>query len=104
MTKLIAIITLLACMATASIAQNRANIKGKVVDSISKESMEFATVAVLNNRDSALISYTTTLKTGEFALHNLPVGAGLKLVISFVGYDNYRKYFTLDKGETRDLG
>jgi hypothetical protein len=104
MTKLIAVIGILACITTTGLAQNRANIKGIVVDSVSKDVMEFATVAVLNRKDSSLISYTTTLKTGEFNLHNLPAGVGLKLIISFVGYDNYRKYFTLNKAETVDLG
>jgi len=95
---------MLACISTSGLAQNRANIKGKVVDSTTKETMEFATVAVLNRKDSSLVSYTTTLKTGEFNLHNLPSAVDLKLVISFVGYSNYRKYFRLEKGETVDLG
>ena len=97
MTKLIAIIALLAVITLTSQAQNRANIKGKVVDSVSNEVLEFATVAVLNAQDSSLVSYTTTIKTGEFTLRNLPAGVALKVVISFIGYNNFRQLMTLEK-------
>jgi len=102
--KFIAIIALLAITATASLAQNRANIQGKVVDSASNEILELATVAVVNPTDSSLISYTVTNKAGEFTLHNLPSDKPVKLVISYVTYNNYRKNLNLKKGETLQLG
>lgn len=102
--KPIAILVLLACMIQAGIAQNRANLTGKVVDSASNEILELATVAVVNPTDSSLISYTVTNKTGEFTLHNLPSDKAIKLVISFITYNNFRKILTLQKGETLPLG
>lgn len=102
--KFIAIIALLTCMVTAGLAQNRANIQGKVIDSASNEILELATVAVVNPTDSSLISYTVTDKTGAFTLHNLPSDKALKLVISFVTYNNYRQVLNLKKGETLQLG
>lgn len=102
--KFIAIIALLTCMVTAGLAQNRANIQGKVVDSASNEILELATVAVVNPVDSSLISYTVTDKTGAFTLHNLPSDKPLKLVVSFVTYNNFRKSLNLKKGETLQLG
>jgi hypothetical protein len=104
MYRLLATAALLILLASAGKAQNRANIKGKVVDSLNREALEFATVAVLDLKDSSLVSYTLTIKNGEFALHNLPAEKRLKLVVSFVSYQNYRKAFTLDKGALLDMG
>ncbi|MDB5123152.1 MAG: outer rane beta-barrel protein [Mucilaginibacter sp.] len=92
----------------SSLAQNRpiAIIRGKVIDSISNKTLELATVAILDVKDtsSSLISYTLSDKTGMFTLHNMPVGVPLKILISFVSYQPYRKIFTIKRGETVDLG
>jgi hypothetical protein len=104
MNRLLAIAVFFTLLATVGMAQNRANIKGKVVDSLNREALEFATVAALDLKDSSLISYTLTTKGGEFSLHNLPADKSLKLVISFIGYRNFRKVFKLEKGEMLDMG
>ncbi|MEO6521202.1 MAG: TonB-dependent receptor [Mucilaginibacter sp.] len=87
-------------------AQNRAVIKGKVIDSLSNEPMEFTTVAALNLRDTtnSLIAYTVTDKKGAFTLHNMPAGVPIKLLITFVAYQPYRKFLTLIKAQEVDLG
>lgn len=104
MIKSITIISLLLLLATSAISQSRGLVKGKIVDSASNSALELATVAVLNASDTSLISYTLTLKTGEFALHNLPSGKDLKLLVTFVSHESYRKLFRLDKGSTLDFG
>jgi hypothetical protein len=87
-------------------SQNRATVKGKVADSASRAPMEFATVAVLNLQDTtnSLVAYMVTDKTGSFALHNLPAGVPLKVLITFVSYRPFRKFMTLAKAETVDIG
>ncbi|MFA6084954.1 outer membrane beta-barrel protein [Mucilaginibacter sp.] len=87
-------------------AQNKTVIKGKVIDSLNNTPIEFATVAVLDNRDTTtnLLSYTITDKNGAFNLHNIPKEIPVKIFISFVAYQPYRKIVTLDKTETLDLG
>ncbi len=91
---------------SVSYAQNRATIKGKVIDSLTNEPMEFTTVAALNLRDTtnSLIAYTVTNKKGEFALHNMPAGVPIKVLITFVAYQPYRKFLTLAKTQEVDLG
>jgi hypothetical protein len=93
-------------MTTSINAQNRAVIKGSVIDSVTKQRVELATVAVLNMKDtaSALVSYTVTDNKGQFTLHNLPAGVPLKVLITFVAYKPYRKLLTLNKAEIVDLG
>lgn len=72
----ILLLALLLLVATAGVAQNKSLVKGKVIDSLSNEPVELATVAVLEMRDtsSVLLSYTLTDKKGTFVLHNVPDG------------------------------
>jgi hypothetical protein len=87
-------------------AQNRAVIKGKVIDSLNNQPMEFTTVAALNLRDTtnSLIAYTVTDKKGEFTLHNMPAGVPIKVLINFVTYQPYRKFLTLTKAQEVNMG
>jgi hypothetical protein len=96
---------LLLAVFTAS-AQNKAAIKGRIVDSADNTPVEFVTVAVLTVQDttSLLYSYTITDKKGMFNLHNLPEGVPLKIFISNVAYRSYRKLITLSKSQSLDLG
>jgi len=86
--------------------QNRAVIKGRIIDSAENKPMEFATVAVLSLKDTtySIVSYMVTDKKGEFALHNLPGGVKLKVLVSSAGYQPVRRFMTLDKTQTVDIG
>jgi len=66
--------------------------------------LEYATVAVTESKDSALIAYTLSTKDGSFTLRNLPAERPLRLFISYVGYKPFRKNLFLKKGETEELG
>lgn len=88
-------------------AQNRAEIKGKTIDSADKKPAEIVTVAVLHAKDTtanALIAYAQTDKDGLFNIRNLPAGVPLKAVISYVGFRTYVKFFSLVKGQTLNMG
>ncbi len=91
---------------TGIVSAQKGTIKGKVIDSVNHAPIEFATVAISVVKDSTseLYSYTLSDKTGAFSLHNLPVGKSLKILISIMAYQPYRKFITLNKGETFDLG
>jgi len=104
MRKLLSVLLLL--ITATAFSQSRATIKGKVTDSVTHQPMELATIAVLNVKDSvaSLISYTVSDKNGQFALHNLPAGIPIKILISFVTYQPVRKFLNLSKGETVDIG
>ncbi|MBW4889668.1 TonB-dependent receptor family protein [Mucilaginibacter sp. HMF5004] len=93
-------------MAFAGLAQNHAEIKGRVLDSVSYQPLALATIAVVNVQDSlsSLVSYTVTDKTGAFTLHNLPSGVQLKILITYVGCYPFRKIITLNKNQAVDIG
>lgn len=87
-------------------AQNASVIKGRVIDSASNKPVEFATVVISDARDTSanFIAYTLTDKNGSFALHKLPAAIQLKLLISFVAYQPFRKKITLSNNQNLDIG
>lgn len=61
---------------------------GVVIDSITNDVLEFATVSVFRARDSALVGGMITDIKGQFKIEQLPVGKH-RVVISFMGYQPY---------------
>jgi hypothetical protein len=74
-------------------------IKGKLLDSVSKNPLGLATVTVFKANDTALITYRLSTPEGEFKVPGLPLNIACRVVISFSGFGAYRKEFTLS-GET----
>ncbi|SEN21928.1 Outer membrane protein beta-barrel family protein [Mucilaginibacter gossypiicola] len=95
---------ILLCLFSVSFAQNRVNIKGKVIDSISRQPLELSTIAAVDLKDTSLIAYTLSKKTGEFELQRLPPDKQVRLVVSYAGYKSYIRRFDFKKGEVIDLG
>jgi hypothetical protein len=85
-------------------AQNKTTVKGIVADSSSKAPVEFATVAIVNAKDTSLVSYTLTDKNGVFKLSGIPVEKPTKLIISYVGYTTFRRMLDLKKDVVKDFG
>jgi hypothetical protein len=85
-------------------AQSKASLKGIVLDSVSKSPVEFVTVAIVNAKDTSLISYTITNKNGMFTLTGLPANKETKLIISSMGYGTFRKLLVFKPGEVKDIG
>ncbi len=83
---------------------NFARLYGRVLDSKTKEPVEFAAVALLwFDKDSA-IAGELAKGNGDFALENLPFG-GYRIRISFLGYKNYeQRIFVNMQNVDKDLG
>lgn len=94
---------LLAFICLQALGQNKTTVKGIVADSASKAPMEFATVAVVNAKDTSLVSYTLTDKNGTFKLSGIAVDKPVKIIISFVGYNTIRQNLHLQKELITDL-
>ena len=69
-------------------------VKGSLKDSISRQGIRDASVSVISQRDSALVSFTITGNTGDFEIKNLHNGAYL-LLVSVESYTNIKKTFTI---------
>ncbi|MBS1533152.1 MAG: outer membrane beta-barrel protein [Bacteroidetes bacterium] len=86
-------------------AQRHVNIKAIVLDSLSQQPIGYVTVAVLKVKDSALVSYMITDKSGTFSLRNLSVNEPLRLLVSCVGYKSAHIALSLKGGSAEiDLG
>ncbi|MCC8426303.1 outer membrane beta-barrel protein [Mucilaginibacter sp. UR6-11] len=103
LSKILAFITLVLFSSTA-LAQNKASVRGNILDSISRSPIEYATVAIVNAKDTSLISYTLTQKDGSFKLSGLPADVETKLIISTMGYTTFRKLLVFKPSEIKNTG
>lgn len=63
------------------------NIQGKILDAETKEALEFATINLVNKKDSSTISGTISKPSGDFILEDIHVKP-MFLKISFIGYND----------------
>lgn len=85
-------------------AQMRHNITATIIDSASKQPLEFTTVAILDIRDTSLISYTLTDSRGVFTLRNIRDDKPARLLISHAGYVSLHHSLKFSKSPLLDLG
>src|SRR5436853_6986736 len=99
---LIAIAVLASCPVMAQKADG--SIKGKLVDTASKQAITDATISVLSRKDSSLITFTISTKQGAFEIKGLDAG-NYQLVISHQAYQTFRKNISITPERKQlDLG
>src|SRR3982751_5946102 len=99
----VSVFVILLCFCFSSSAQGV--ITGKLVDSVSRQSLSLATVTVFKARDTVIITYRLSDGTGTFKVPGLPLDVLCRVVVSFSGYRGFRKEFTLSKEQSSlDLG
>lgn len=74
-----------------------------MLDSTTNQPVQLATVSILDLKDSSLVAYTVTDKTGQFALRNLREVPS-RLLISHVGYKGMHINIDFKKDKPVDLG
>ncbi len=86
-------------------AQKRpASVKGSVYDSLSRKGLAYATISVVNTKDSTLVSFARADSTGKFTIPGLNIGQYL-LSASYVGYLPVWKSLSVTKeGEEISIG
>lgn len=70
-------------------SQNTFTIKGKVVDPTTKLPIESATVYLTSVKDSSVVDYTITNKTGNFFIKVKKSDKALNLKVSFISYQDF---------------
>jgi uncharacterized membrane protein YgcG len=99
-------ITLLFFLFTGIIAmaQNSGVLKGKLVDSVGKQSLKDASISVLDPKDSTLEVFGLSLSDGTFTVKNITFGTYL-VHISFQSYEPIFKHITINQTDaTINLG
>lgn len=80
------------------------HIYGKLVDAKTKQPVEYASVALLRQRDSSVVTGMLSKGNGDFSLENLPFGPYL-IRINFMGYTTlFRKVAVSPQAMAQDLG
>ncbi|MEJ7913957.1 MAG: outer membrane beta-barrel protein [Chitinophagaceae bacterium] len=92
------IVVLLFVSVITAMGQNRTNgtVKGKLTDTLYKETMAEATISILNPRDSSVISYVLANAKGEFEIKDIDTGT-YRLMVSFQGYSNLSRNITITR-------
>jgi hypothetical protein len=100
------LLTLIAAfiLLTAIQSFSQGTIKGKVLDGETKKPMGLSTVTVFKAADTALITYRLSTPDGDFKVTGIPLNLLCRVVISYSGYEVYRKEFTLTNEEAMDMG
>jgi hypothetical protein len=80
------------------------SIKGKLVDTIGNKPLGFATVTIFKSSDTALITYRLSNPQGEFRVPGLPLNTSCRVIISYSGFEAFRKEFTLPNDSPLDFG
>lgn len=80
----------------AASSQSNGTIKGKLLDTLFKQNLSEATVAVLLSKDSTPVSFAVADSKGAFQVKDLDTGL-YRLLITFQGYRPFSKNFTISK-------
>ncbi|MDP1810900.1 MAG: outer membrane beta-barrel family protein [Sediminibacterium sp.] len=97
------IITFILLTLTAS-AQTTGTVKGKLVDSLNKQSLKDASIIVLDGRDSSLEVFALAKADGSFTIANISMGAKI-IQVKFQGYEPYSKHILFSQANANmDLG
>jgi hypothetical protein len=98
MKKLVFIFILLSVQVTL-IAQSTGSIKGKLIDSVGKQSLKDASISILDSKDSSVEVLGLARQDGSFDVNNIPLGSYI-VHISFQSYQSIYKNITLTKSKS----
>jgi hypothetical protein len=91
-------------LCASAFSQTAGTVKGKLIDSLNKQSLKDATVTLLDARDSTLEVFGLAREDGSFSISNISFGDML-LQVKFQGYEPLSKKLTFSKANaTIDLG
>lgn len=80
------------------------HVYGKLVDAQTKQSIEYASVALLRQKDSGVVTGMLSKPNGDFSLEQLPFGQFI-LRINFMGYKTiFKKVSVTPQAMSQDLG
>lgn len=74
------------------------SVKGKVIDSKSKEALEFVNVSIKKKGSDQIVKGATTDLEGNFIIGNLQPGTYV-VNVSYIGYTPYEKEFTISPNQ-----
>ncbi|HUS00256.1 MAG TPA: outer membrane beta-barrel protein, partial [Chitinophagaceae bacterium] len=71
------------------------SVSGRVTDTSGKKIMPLATVTVFKAKDTTIVTYRLSNENGEFKIPGLPLDIPLRIMVTYSGFEAYRKDFLL---------
>ena len=85
-------------------AQNKGNVRGTLMDTVTRQAIGDATITILQAKDSALVTFSRSNNAGVFNVEFLDKG-NYRMLVTHVGYRNLSKFFEInDNNKSVDLG
>ena len=78
-----------------AMAQKNGIVKGTLFDTLAKQPVANATLTLMRQNDSALVSFTMSSNSGYFEIKNIPEGK-YRLLVTHVNYHNLIRHFVID--------
>src|SRR5688572_18942024 len=82
-----------------SFSQTKFKISGTLKAAQDSIPLESATVYLETIKDSTVVTYTITGKNGKFSLEDTAYSDKLRLIISLIGFETYKKEIAIDKSD-----
>lgn len=90
------LLVLICVTGLAASSQSNGTIKGKLLDTMFKQSLSEATISVLLSRDSTPVTFAVADSKGAFEVKDLDTGL-YRILITFQGYRPFSKTFMISK-------
>lgn len=91
-------------MSLAALGQGNGTVKGKLLDTITRQDLTDATIAVLLAKDSTPVNFSVADNKGHFIIEKLDTGQ-YRLLVSFQGFQPFSKKFSITKDSSNiDFG
>ncbi|MES2773436.1 MAG: TonB-dependent receptor [Bacteroidota bacterium] len=87
--------TLLLLFFTIQAFSQSGSISGKITDTSYKKPQGYATITVFKALDTSIVTYRLSTPEGEFKIPGLPLNIPLRFLVSYSGFNTYRKDFML---------
>ena len=94
--RILTLFILAAVFSLPGAAQTVGTVRGKLIDSVNKQSLKDATIAILDARDSTLEVFGLAAADGSFSITNISFGAMI-LQVKFAGYEPWERKLTFSK-------
>ncbi len=103
MKKIAVLLTFLSFCAFSRAQKADGDIKGRLVDTTVKQGVADATISLVNDSDSALVTFTISTKTGGFEFKGLQAG-NYRVVVSHQSFIPFSKSVVVAANQKVDLG
>ncbi len=77
------------------------SISGKITDTSFTKAKVYATITVFKAMDTTIVTYRLSNEKGEFKIPGLPLNIPLRFIVSFSGFNTYRKQFILTEANSQ---